>query len=193
MNGVTPVGSRISRTSWPKRDCSGGPSAPGQLVCPYNERVSETLHVNGKPYVVTAEPDTSLLEILRDDLGLTGTKYGCGEGQCGACSVLVDGDLVHSCIAPLSEVKGTAVTTIEGLSGIRLHAVQQAFLDEGAMQCGYCLSGMIIAAVNFLTATPNPTEAEVRDGMSANICRCGCYPRMIEAVKRAAATLRGGK
>ena len=155
--------------------------------------MSETLHVNGKAYAVNAEPDTSLLEILRDDLGLTGTKYGCGEGACGACSVIVDGDLVHSCIAPLSEVKGTAVTTIEGLAGTHLHAVQQAFLEDGAMQCGYCVSGMIMAAVNFLTVTPNPTDAEIRDGMTGNICRCGCYPRMIAAVKRAAATLRGNK
>jgi len=156
--------------------------------------VSETLHVNGKPRVIDAEPDTSLLEILRDDLGLTGTKYGCGEGQCGACSVIVDGDLVHSCMAPFSEVKGTAVITIEGLAtGTILHAVQQAFLDEGAMQCGYCVAGMIMAAVNFLTVNPNPTETEVRDGMSGNICRCGGYPRMIAAVKRAAATLRGNK
>jgi len=156
--------------------------------------VSETLHVNGKPYVVNAEPDTSLLEILRDDLGLTGTKYGCGEGQCGACSVLIDGDLVHSCVAPLSAVKGTSITTIEGLAvGGHLHAVQQAFLEEGAMQCGYCVAGMILAAVNFLKATPNPTEAEIRNGMSGNICRCGVYPHMLAAVKRAAGILRGEK
>ena len=156
--------------------------------------MSETLHVNGKSHTIEAEPETSLLEILRDDLGLTGTKYGCGEGQCGACSVIVDGDLVHSCMAPLSEVKGTAVTTIEGLaSSGKLHAVQQAFLDEGAMQCGYCVAGMIMAAVNFLTTNPNPTESEIRDGMSGNICRCGAYPHMIAAVKRAAAALRGGK
>ena len=156
--------------------------------------MSETLHVNGKARVVDAEPDTSLLELLRDDLGLTGTKYGCGEGQCGACSVIVDGDLVHSCVTPLSEVKGTAITTIEGLTaGGFLHAVQHAFVDEGAMQCGYCVSGMIMAAVNLLTVNPKPTDAEIRNGMSGNICRCGCYPRMIDAVKRAAATLRGDK
>jgi len=156
--------------------------------------VSETLHVNGKARVIDAEPDTSLLEILRDDLGLTGTKYGCGEGQCGACSVIVDGDLVHSCVTPLSEVKGTAVITIEGVAtGTNLHAVQQAFIEEGAMQCGYCVAGMIMAAVNFLTLNPNPTEAEIRDGMSGNICRCGGYPRMVAAVKRAAAIQRGEK
>jgi len=156
--------------------------------------VSETLHVNGKSYAVSAEPDTSLLEILREDLGLTGTKYGCGEGQCGACSVIVDGDLVHSCVAPLSEVKGTAITTIEGLAaGGHLHAVQQAFLEEGAMQCGYCAAGMIMAATNFLTNSPNPTDQEIRDGLSGNICRCGCYPRMIAAVKRAAEIHKGGK
>ncbi|MHB8637307.1 MAG: (2Fe-2S)-binding protein [Fimbriimonadaceae bacterium] len=154
----------------------------------------ETVHVNGLAHVVDAEPGTSLLEILRDDLRLTGAKYGCGEGECGACSVMLDGSLVHSCVTPLSDVKGRAVTTIEGLeTDGHLHAVQAAFLEAGAMQCGYCVSGMIVAAVTFLKETPHPTDAEIRTGMSGNICRCGGYPRMIAAVKRASETLGSEK
>lgn len=141
-----------------------------------------------------AEPGTSLLDVLREDLGLTGTKYGCGEGQCGACTVLIDGDHVKACLTPVSEVKDAAITTVEGHAhGDRLHAVQQAFVDVGAMQCGYCMAGMINTAMNLLAQNSNPTRDEIRNALTGNICRCGCYPRMIDAVQHAADVLRGAK
>ncbi len=144
------------------------------------------LVVNGQTHRVHADPDTSLLEVLRDDLGLTGTKFGCGESQCGACTVLIGREPVHSCIATLDEVKGQPITTIEGLEmDGKLHPVQQAFLDEGAMQCAYCVSGMIMAAVGHLYRNPTPSDEQIAQFMNANICRCGSYPRMVAAVKRA--------
>lgn len=156
--------------------------------------MNASLRVNGKSYDVEADPGTSLLEVLREDIGLTGTKYGCGQGQCGACTVIVDGDHVKSCLTPFSEVKDAAITTIEGQATAgRLHAVQQAFLDEGAMQCGYCVAGMINAAISLLSVNPSPSEIEIKDGLNGNICRCGAYPRMVAAVKRAATALRGQK
>ena len=156
--------------------------------------MSVTLRVNGIDHQVDAPPETSLLEVLRDDLGITGPKYGCGEGQCAACSVMIGTDLVHSCITPLSAVEANPVTTIEGLqSNGKLNAVQQAFIDEQAMQCGYCVAGMIMAATHFLSQNPNPTEQQIRDGMAPNICRCGGYPNMIKAVQRAAKSLGGAK
>ncbi|MFI5387524.1 MAG: (2Fe-2S)-binding protein [Fimbriimonadales bacterium] len=146
----------------------------------------DTLDVNGAKYEVTADPDTSLLEVLRNDLGLTGTKYGCGESQCGACTVLLDGKPVHSCVTPLSAVKGKPVVTIEGLAkNGKLHPLQQAFLDEGAMQCGYCVTGMIMSAYALFEANSHPTEAQIKEHMNGNICRCGGYPRMVAAIKRA--------
>jgi aerobic-type carbon monoxide dehydrogenase small subunit (CoxS/CutS family) len=145
------------------------------------------LTVNGARRAVTTDPDRPLLELLREDLHLTGTKYGCGEGQCGACSVLVDGKRVFSCRTPASSVEGKSVVTIEGLArGDVLHPVQQAFLEDGAFQCGYCSAGMIMAAVALLQEKPDPTDADILAGMNRNICRCCSYPKIIQAVRRAA-------
>jgi aerobic-type carbon monoxide dehydrogenase small subunit (CoxS/CutS family) len=143
--------------------------------------------VNGKTSAVDTEPDRPLLEVLREDLGLTGTKYGCGEGQCGACTVLLDGQPVLSCLTPAQSVHGHKVVTIEGLAGNgTLHPVQQAFLDEGAMQCGYCTPGMILETVALLTAYPHPTDAQIVEGLNGNLCRCNDYHRIQAAVRRAA-------
>ncbi len=145
------------------------------------------LVVNGVSRPVSADPETSLLEILREDLGLTGTKYGCGESMCGACTVILDGDSVHSCVTTLGDAKGKAVTTIEGLQkDSKLDPLQQAFIDEGAMQCGYCVPGMIMAARALLNKNPHPSDAEIVARMNGNICRCGGYPRMVAAIRRAA-------
>jgi aerobic-type carbon monoxide dehydrogenase small subunit (CoxS/CutS family) len=153
--------------------------------------VSETsLHINGRDYQVTADRQTSLLAVLREFLDLTGSKYGCGEGQCGACTVLIDGKARRSCLLPLSAAEGKQITTIEGLAkGEPLHPVQQAFLDEGAMQCAYCTSGMIISAVSLLNANRNPSDEEILTAMQGNICRCGTYPRILAAIHKAAGVL----
>ena len=146
------------------------------------------LLINGKPVSVEAEPDATLLSILREQLDLTGTKYGCGEGQCGACTVLIDGRAHRSCETPVSTLPGKSITTIEGLAeNDRLHPVQQAFLDEGAMQCAFCTSGMIMSAVSLLNNRPNPTDAEIVQFLQGNICRCGTYPRILAAIHRAGA------
>lgn len=151
------------------------------------------LTVNGKSYNVEAEPETNLLEIIRDDIGLTGTKYGCGESMCGACTVLLDGTAVHSCITPLSDTVGKSITTIEGLEKDgQLHPLQQAFLDEGAMQCAYCVPGMIMKAASLLQSTTNPSDSEIIQEMDGNVCRCGGHPRMLKAIKRAAEAMRKG-
>ena len=143
--------------------------------------------VNGVRHAVDAEPETPLLSVLRDDLELTGTKYGCGEGQCGACTVLIDGAPAHSCITRLSSVAGKRITTIEGLAaGGRLHPVQEAFLHAGAMQCGYCTAGMIVASAGLLASNPNPSEAQIKQALEGNVCRCGTYPRIVAAVRLAA-------
>ena len=145
------------------------------------------LTVNGMSYEVGAPGDASLLDVLRNDLGLTGAKYGCGEGMCGACTVLVDGAAVRSCITPLAEVGEKSVETIEGMEvECCLHPVQQAFLDHGAMQCGYCVPGMIMNAIGLLRKNAHPTDAEIVEGMDGNACRCGGYPKMLEAIKSAA-------
>lgn len=147
-----------------------------------------TLLVNGSKQQVNVDPEKPLLYVLRDDLGLTGTKYGCGEGQCGACTVLVDGSPERSCRLPVSSLAGKKITTIEGLTRAdRLHPVQQAFLDVEAFQCAYCTPGMIVSAAALLERTLNPTEQEIISHMDGNICRCGVYGRIIEAVHRAAA------
>jgi isoquinoline 1-oxidoreductase alpha subunit len=146
-----------------------------------------TLTVNGQRHEVDVEPDAPLLWVIRDELGLTGTKFGCGIAQCGACTVHVDGKPVRSCITPTGSVKG-AVTTIEGLSKDLKHPVQQAWLIEDAPQCGYCQSGQIMAAAALLAAKPKPTDAEI-DAEISNICRCGTYPRMRKAIHRAAASM----
>lgn len=145
------------------------------------------LRINGRRYSVEAEPETSLLEVLRDRLDLTGTKYGCGEAQCGACTVLVGSSPRRSCVTPAASVAGKEITTIEGLAdGDRLHPVQQAFLEAGAFQCGYCAPGMIMSAVALLRGHANPSEKQIAEFMEGNICRCGTYPRIVAAVKRAA-------
>jgi len=134
-----------------------------------------------------AGPDRSLLSVLRDELDLTGAKYGCGEGQCGACTVLLDGSPVRSCITRMSEAAGKRITTIEGLEREgRLHPLQEAFLETGAMQCGYCTPGMIMSGVSLLGKNAAPTEAEIIHGMQGHICRCGTYPRIVAAVRLAA-------
>ncbi len=145
------------------------------------------LTVNGKLRSVDTEPERPLLDVLREDLGLTGTKYGCGEGQCRVCTVLMDGKAVSSCVTPARMAEGKKIVTIEGLaSGKRLHPVQQAFLDEDAMQCGYCTPGMIIRTVSLLESNPTPTEAQIIEGLNGNLCRCSGYVRAVAAVKRAA-------
>jgi len=145
------------------------------------------LAINGKSYSVDADPQTSLLTILREHLDLTGSKYGCGEGQCGACTVLVDGKAQRSCITPAGSVAHRQITTIEGLAqGGRLHPVQEAFLELGAMQCAYCTSGMIMSAVALLNRSPHPRRSEIVDFMDGNVCRCGTYPRIVSAIQKAA-------
>jgi isoquinoline 1-oxidoreductase alpha subunit len=146
--------------------------------------------VNGKTYQVADEPDRPLLWVLRDECGLTGTKFGCGVGLCGTCEVHLDGRLVRSCITSLSSVKGKTIRTIEGLAKeASLHPVQQAFLDEQVHQCGWCMSGQMMRAAALLEENPNPTEQEIVDSMSANYCRCGTYGRIKRAVLRAAAKM----
>jgi aerobic-type carbon monoxide dehydrogenase small subunit (CoxS/CutS family) len=145
------------------------------------------LEVNGKRYAVKYPGDTPLLYVLRDELGLTGTKYGCGEGQCGACTVLLGGAPRRSCQIPVSAAAGRPITTIEGLEqNGKLHPVQQAFLDAGAFQCAYCTSGMIMSTVGLLKTNPNPSPADIVQGLQGNMCRCGTHPRIMEAVLNAA-------
>lgn len=146
------------------------------------------LTVNGVAHNITADPDTPLLWALREQLEMTGTKYGCGVGVCGACSVIVDGDLLRACVIRLEDVAGKSVRTIEGLSKDRSHPVQKAWIEEQAPQCGYCQSGMIMAAVHLLEAKPKPTDTDI-DGIT-NICRCGTYPRIRKAIHRAAGVKR---
>jgi aerobic-type carbon monoxide dehydrogenase small subunit (CoxS/CutS family) len=145
------------------------------------------LEVNGRRYSVKYPHDTPLLYVLRDELGLTGTKYGCGEGQCGACTVLLGGAARRSCQIPVSAAAGRPITTIEGLEqNGKLHPVQQAFLDVGAFQCAYCTSGMIMSSVGLLKTNPNPSPADIVQGLQGNMCRCGTHPRIMEAVLNAA-------
>jgi aerobic-type carbon monoxide dehydrogenase small subunit (CoxS/CutS family) len=149
-------------------------------------RITE-LNVNGASRPVNAAPERRLLSVLRDDLDLTGAKYGCGEGQCGACTVLLDGQAVRSCITQVSAAAGKLITTIEGLERENhLHPLQEAFLETGAMQCGYCTPGMIMSGVSLLAKTAHPTDAEIVHAMQGNICRCGTYPRIVAAVRIAA-------
>jgi len=146
-----------------------------------------TLQVNGNGRQVTAESDTPLLYVLRNDLNLRGPRFGCGLGQCGACTVIIDGKAARSCITPLSSVGRKAVTTLEGLgSSRRPHRIQKAFIDAQAAQCGYCINGMIMTAKAFLDRNPRPSEGEVRRALAGNLCRCGTHPRIIDAVMRAA-------
>ena len=154
------------------------------------DRVNEII-VNGKRYSISVDPDASLLSVLRDDLGLTGSKYGCGEGQCGACTVLISGAARRSCITKAGSVGTKDITTIEGLERDGwLHPLQQAFLDVGAMQCAYCTSGMIMSGTALLASKPDPSEDEIVQFMQGNICRCGTYPRIMAAIHRAAKAMK---
>ena len=145
------------------------------------------LTVNGGEAVVEVPAGTALLDVLRDELGLFGAKYGCGEGRCGACCVLIDGRSTPSCVTRIEEVDGRAIVTVEGLAGGgALSAVQEAFVAEGAMQCGYCTSGMVIAATALLAGRPAPTDDEIRGALDRHLCRCGVYGRAVRAVRRAA-------
>jgi aerobic-type carbon monoxide dehydrogenase small subunit (CoxS/CutS family) len=146
-----------------------------------------TLHINGHEHTVSTDPRRPLLDVLREDLGLTGAKFGCGERQCGACTVLVGGRPIFSCSTRVATVAGREIETIEGLAdGETLHPLQQAFLDEGVAQCGYCTPGMIMTAVSLLKSDANPTEEKIRSEMQRNVCRCGTYTRIIAAVQRVA-------
>jgi aerobic carbon-monoxide dehydrogenase small subunit len=145
------------------------------------------LIVNGESKTVTTDGDRPLLDVLREDLKLTGTKYGCGEGRCGACTVLIDGQRAHACMTSVSAAAGKAITTIEGLSkNAALHPVQEAFLAEGAFQCGYCTPGMVLATVALLDAKPHPSDEEIKEWMNGNLCRCNGYTKILRAVRRAA-------
>ena len=162
------------------------------------------LKVDGRACAVESAPDTPLLYVLTDELGLKGPRFGCGLAQCGSCSVLIDGVETRSCVTPLSAVGAKAVTTLEGLPAWHrarggkltrtgLHPVQQALVDEQAIQCGYCYNGMIIKAAELLSKTPRPTEIQIREAMNGHLCRCGTYPRILKAIKRAAAVMTGVK
>jgi aerobic-type carbon monoxide dehydrogenase small subunit (CoxS/CutS family) len=149
-----------------------------------------TLRINGKTHQIEGEPNDSLLSVLRYELDLIGSKFGCGEGACGACTVLVDNQATRSCVARLAAVDGKTIVTIEGLGGNQLHPVQQAFLDAEAFQCGYCTPGMVMATVSLLRTNPTPSEADIARIMDRNVCRCGTYPRIVRAVKMAAERMR---
>lgn len=151
------------------------------------------LQVNGTKHRVNVEAERSLLSVLRDDLDLTGSKYGCGEGQCGACTVLVDGVAVRSCVTQVGSVASKQITTIEGLEqNGRLHPLQQAFIEVGAMQCGYCTAGMIMSGAGLLKKIPNPTDQDIIRYLEGNICRCGTHPRVVAAIHQAAKGQKGG-
>ena len=155
--------------------------------------VTVRLNVNGVDKTITTDRQRRLLDVLREEFRLTGTKYGCGEGQCGACLVLVNGEPLRSCLSPITVADGKSIMTIEGLArGDSLHAVQEAFLEEEAMQCGYCTSGMILSAVALLRENPNPTDEEIAAGMNGHICRCNGYVKVMNAIRHAANTLRSG-
>jgi len=152
--------------------------------------VSTSLKVNGKAITVQAEPDTPLLWVLRDELGLTGTKFGCGAALCGACTVHVNGVPVRSCSTPLSAAAGTSVATVEGLSPNNTHALQKAWIQHDVPQCGYCQSGQLMSAAALLAKNKNPSDSDIDSAMAGNICRCGTYPRIRAAIKTAAASMR---
>jgi aerobic-type carbon monoxide dehydrogenase small subunit (CoxS/CutS family) len=152
------------------------------------------LVVNQTHYRLQLDPNSLLLWVLRDELELTGSKYGCGEGHCGACTVLIDGAPVRSCITPVAKVAGKDITTIEGLAqNGRLHPLQEAFIQADAMQCGYCTPGMILSGVGLLKKTPHPSEPEIRRALEGNVCRCGTYPRIVAAMQIAEKAMNGGQ
>ncbi len=145
-----------------------------------------SLNVNGKRRVVDADPDTPLLYVLRNDLSLNGPKFGCGLAQCGTCTVLMDGATIRSCVTPASAAQNHAVTTLEGLGSTKnMHKIQQAFVDEQAVQCGYCINGMIMTAKALLDKNPKPTDSQIKEALAGNLCRCGTHVRILRAVKRA--------
>jgi isoquinoline 1-oxidoreductase subunit alpha len=150
------------------------------------------LSINGQSYFADAPSDTPLLWVIREDLRLTGTKYGCGIGQCGACTVHVDGEAVRSCLVTVADVEGASITTIEGLHHANAHPVQRAWIEQQVPQCGYCQSGQIMQAAALLATNPRPTEQQIVDGMTGNLCRCATYSRIVGAVKRAAELMREG-
>jgi aerobic-type carbon monoxide dehydrogenase small subunit (CoxS/CutS family) len=151
------------------------------------------LHVNGARRRLSADAERPLLSVLRDDLDLTGSKYGCGEGRCGACTVLLDGRLTRSCVTPVRAAADKQVRTVEGLaSGDRLHPLQEAFLRADALQCGYCTPGMLMAALALLSRQPRPSREDIVRSMEGNVCRCGAYPRIIAAIQEAARVMQGG-
>ncbi len=151
------------------------------------------IQVNKTRHRIATDVDRSLLSVLRDELNLTGAKYGCGEGQCGACTVLIDGQPTRSCITKTGAVAGKHITTIEGLEqNGRLHPLQEAFIESGAMQCGYCIPGMIMSGVGLLQKNSGLTDAEIIRAMQGNVCRCGTYPRIMAAIRRAASAKKGG-
>lgn len=148
--------------------------------------------VNGEARKVTTDPERPLLDVIREDLKLTGAKYGCGEGQCRACTVLMDGRPITACDTPIAKAEGARIVTIEGLAeGDALHPVQEAFIAEGAMQCGFCVTGMILTAVALLEQNPSPTDAQIVEWMNGNLCRCCGYPNLVNAVRRAARQTTG--
>jgi nicotinate dehydrogenase subunit A len=156
--------------------------------------VAVTLHVNGRAHTLDVPPEAPLLTVLRNDLQLNGPKYGCGLGECGACTVLVDGTAARACVIPAAGVSGREITTLEGLgSPGALHPVQEAFIESQAAQCGYCLNGMIVMAAALLARNPDPTEDEIRNELSGNLCRCGTHIEIVRAVKVAAQRLQAGQ
>ncbi len=149
-------------------------------------KIAIEFQVNGESHKLEVFPMARLLDVLREELRLTGTKEGCGEGECGACTVSLNGEIVNSCLVPMAQVAGTNITTIEGVAnGEQLHAVQQAFIEHGGAQCGICTPGMILAAVDLLERNPQPTEADIRNGLAGNLCRCTGYMKIFESVVRA--------
>lgn len=148
------------------------------------------LRVNGRSHEVAGEPGDSLLSVLRYELNLTGSKFGCGEGFCGACTVLVDDQVTRACTARLGAVAGKPITTIEAIGGERLHPVQEAFIEAEAFQCGYCTPGMVMAVIGLLKTTPNPSDQDIARLVDRNVCRCGTYPRIVKAIKLAAARMK---
>jgi nicotinate dehydrogenase subunit A len=173
-----------NKTALKKNGAAGSAQAGGAWETP---GMAISLKVNGGSRSVPAEPDTPLLYVLRNDLELNGAKFGCGLAQCGACTVLIDGKAVRSCVTPISAVATSEITTIEGIGSLdRPHALQRAFIEEQAAQCGYCISGMIMSAKALLDRNPRPSEADVRAALAGNLCRCGTHTRIIRAVLRAA-------
>jgi carbon-monoxide dehydrogenase small subunit len=157
------------------------------------ERKEIKFVLNGKPYEMSIPPWRTLLEVIRDDLKLTGTKEGCGQGECGSCTVIMGGKTVNSCLVPALEAEGQEITTIEGLAeAAALHPIQEAFVEQSGMQCGFCTPGMIISAKFLLDRNPSPSESEIRDGIAGNFCRCTGYTKIIESISAAAEAMKGG-